>query len=167
MLVGCLAVLGCTASPAIDVQTQFYHSGEQVFQGAWFEVTYPSGFIAAPSLASSTADGYDSAEFISPDGRVSFYVFAPQWGGEPTDIALDPQRELLVAEKRAEQNGRKIHWLTICAKNGNYCRAYQDTTTQQGSVRTILGFKYRDEAARNQYRPRYLKFRDSLRLFAD
>ena len=167
LLVRYLAVIGCTATPELDAETQFSHSGEQVFQGAWFEITYPAGFTAVPSLASSTAEGYDSVVFISPDGRVSFYVFAPQWGGEPSDIALDPQRELLVNEKRTEQNGRIIYWFTICSKKGDYCRAYQDTMAQQGSVRTILGFKYRDEAARNQYRHEYLKFRDSLQLFAD
>src|SRR5690242_4846750 len=54
----------------------------QLFRGAWFEVRAPATFVVKPSLKSSTADGYDSVEFVAPDGAVTFYVFAPQWGGE-------------------------------------------------------------------------------------
>jgi hypothetical protein len=68
----------------------------RVFEGAWFQVAYPADFVAVPSLPSATAEGYDSAFFRSPDGAVEFYVFAPQWGGQPEDIALDPGREELV-----------------------------------------------------------------------
>jgi len=165
-LLGCLAmVIGCTAPqhPPQGLQDPV----GQVFQGAWFKITYPAGFTPAPSLASSTAEGYDSAAFISPDGSVSFYVYAPQWGGEPTDIALDPLRETLVSEKRAVQDDREIQWLTICAKDGGYCRSYQDTRAHQGSVRTILGITYRDEEARRRYLQDYLRFRNSLEQFAD
>ena len=169
LLFGFLAVLaGCTASPARNLQSQSSQAlAVQVFQGAWFEITYPAGFTPAPSIPGSTAEGYDSVEFISPDGRVSFYVYAPQWGGEPTDIALDPRRESIASEERTAQNGREVHWLTICAKDGSYCRAYQDTTAHQGSVRSILGIKYSDEEARRQYLQDYLNFRNSLEQFAD
>ncbi|MFY9942942.1 MAG: hypothetical protein WAK57_12265 [Desulfobacterales bacterium] len=168
----CLALLACLAAAVGCVAPQhppqpLPEPVQEVFQGAWFEITYPAGFTPAPSLASSTAEGVDSAAFISPDGSVSFYVYAPQWGGEPTDIALDPLHETLVSENRAVQNNREIHWLTICAKDGGYCRAYQDTRTQQGSVRTVLGIKYRDEQARQRYLQDYLRFRNSLEQFAD
>ena len=98
---------------------------------------------------------------------MSFYVYAPQWGGEPTDITLDPQREALFSEKRTAQSDQEIRWSTICAKNGDYCRAYQETMTHQGSIRTTLGIKYRDEEARQHYLQDYLNFRHSLRQFAD
>jgi hypothetical protein len=118
-------------------------------------------------LASSTAEGYDSAVFTAPDGSVSFYVYAPQWSGEPTDIALDPERETLVADNRAVQNDREIRHLTICAKDGSYCRSYRDTLAQQGSVRTVVGITYRDEEARHRHLQDYLRFRNSLQQFAD
>jgi hypothetical protein len=169
----CLAALaGCTAAapkepnPASATAAP-QASLERVFQGAWFEISYPADFTPVPSLPSRTAEGWDSAAFISPDGGVSFYVYAPQWGGEPTDIALDAQREALVSEKRAEEDGRQIRWVTICAQDGSYCRSYQDTTARQGTVRTTLGIKYRDEEARRRYLPAYLKFRHSLQQFAD
>jgi len=67
----------------------------RIFEGAWFQVAYPADFTVRPSLESSSAEGYDSAFFDSPDGEVTFYVFSPQWGGEPSDIALDPDTEAM------------------------------------------------------------------------
>ncbi len=138
-----------------------------VFSGAWFEIRYPAGFSARPSLKSTTAGGYDSAEFIAPGGEVSFYVFAPQWGGNPADIALMPEREQLVTEQRRQLADREIRWFTIAARDGSYRRSYQETVAQQGSVRTILGIKYRNEEARLRYQQAYQQFRKSLQLYAD
>jgi hypothetical protein len=162
------ALSGCRTSGNKESRTPFTSAQSvQVFRGAWFEVAYPASFTPVPSLRSSTGEGYDSIAFESPDGRVSFYIYAPQWGGEPTDIALDPMRESLVSDKKTEKNGRTVRWLTICAKDGSYCRAYQDTIAQQGSLRTTLGIRYRDEKARRQYHQDYLNFRDSLVQFTD
>ena len=168
----CLALLACLAAAVGCVAPQhppqpLPEPVQEVFQGAWFEISYPAGFTPVPSLVSSTAEGYDSAVFTAPDGSVAFYVYAPQWGGEPTDIALDPVRETLVADNRAVQNGRQIRWLTICAKDGAYCRSYQDSRSRQGSVRTVVGITYRDEEARRRHLQDYLRFRNSLQQFAD
>jgi hypothetical protein len=159
------AAVGCAAPQGPPQPLQ--EPPQKVFQGAWFEISYPAGFTPVPSLVSSTADGYDSAVFIAPDDSVSFYVYAPQWGGEPADIALDPVRETLVADSRAVQNDREIRRLTICAKDGSYCRSYRDTRDQQGSVRTVVGITYRDEEARRRHLQDYLRFRNSLQQFAD
>ena len=140
---------------------------QAVFSGAWFDVSYPAGFTARPSLKSSTAEGYDSAEFISPDGTVSFYVFAPQWSGTPADIARIPNREQLVTEQKSQVRDREIRWFTIAARDGSYRRSYQETVARQGSVKTIVGIKYRNEKARLRYQKAYEQFRKSLQLYAD
>ena len=139
----------------------------QVFRGAWFEVRAPATFVVKPSLKSSTADGYDSVEFVAPDGAVSFYVFAPQWGGEATDIALNAAHEQIVTERRKTEGNRELRWFTIAARDGSYKRSYLETLAQQGSVRQIVGIKYRNDAARRQYQQAYERFRRSLRVFAD
>ena len=65
------------------------------YVGAWFKVWYPDSFEVIPSMASTTAGkGVDSAFFRSPDGQVEFYIFSPQWSGEPNDIAIHPSRDL-------------------------------------------------------------------------
>ena len=139
----------------------------QTFQGAWFEVRYPADFTVKPSLPSSTAEGYDSVEFIAPDGTVTFYIFSPQWGGEAEDIALEPEREELVDEHVEKNDDRELRWFTIAAKDGSYRRSYQETVAQQGALKTIFGIGYRDEVARKHYQQQYLEFRESLEQFAD
>jgi hypothetical protein len=160
-LPGALAASGAArqkGDPGPDTRT---------FRGAWFDVSYPAPFLVKPSLKSTSADGYDSAEFQAPDGAVSFYVFAPQWSGDPADISLVPERELLVEEKRARRGDSEVRWFTVAAKDGSYRRSYRETLSRQGSVKTIVGCKYRSEAARLRYRKAYEQFRGSLRLYAD
>ena len=139
----------------------------RTFHGAWFEIQYPVDFTAKPSLSSTTAEGYDSAEFTSSDGSVSFYVFAPQWAGEASDIDLNPERERLVDELSQPEPGRNLRWFTIEAKDGSYLRSYMETVAQQGSIKNIIGIKYYDEKARRRYQAEYLLFRQSLELYAD
>ena len=139
----------------------------RAFEGAWFQVAYPADFAVAPSLPSTTADGFDSAFFKSPDGAVEFYVFAPQWGGEPVDIALDPEREDVVSEKTVERGGQTLTWRTIAAKDGSYERAYQITEDPAGPSLWVVGIKYRDATTLSVYRPAYVRFKDSLELRAD
>ena len=171
VLISLLAVvisLTCAAAEKVSAgQAAGPLENTGVFSGAWFDIRYPAGFNVKPSLKSSTAEGYDSAEFIAPGGEVSFYVFAPQWGGTAADIALIPKRERLVAEQRRKLPERKIRWFTIAAKDGSYRRSYQETVTQKGSVITILGIKYRNEKSRLRYQKEYEQFRKSLQLYAD
>lgn len=139
----------------------------KIFQGAWCEIRYPENFTVRPSMTSTTAEGYDSAEFIAPDASVSFYIFAPLWGGEAKDIALDPVREKLVSSQSRRKGGVLRHWFTIAAKDGSYRRSYLDTIEHQGSVRRVIGMKYRNETVRRYYQNDYACFRQSLRQFTD
>jgi hypothetical protein len=159
-LVMALLVVGEARTAAAEAATS-------VFEGAWFRVAYPADFAVVPSLPSTTNDGFDSAFFESPDGAVEFYVFAPQWGGNPADIALDPDHEDIAAEEIVESGGRKLTWRTIRAKDGSYERAYQITEDPAGPSLSVVGIKYRDTDALGAYRPAYIRFKESLELFAD
>lgn len=139
----------------------------KVYHGAWFEVCYPAAFTVHPSLPSRTAEGYDSVLFEAPDGNTAFYVYVPQWGGRPTDIALDPGREILEAEKTEATSEYRVHWFTIAAKDGSYRRSYREMTGEHGAVLQVLGRRYRDEATRQQYADDYQRFCASLTAFAD
>ena len=167
MLALVVGAAGCMKEAGSAVSEPASQAESRVFRGAWFEVVYPADFTVRPSLASTTAEGYDSAEFVSPDGAVSFYVFAPQWGGEPTDIALDPKRERLVAEQTRQAKEGARRWFTIAAKDGSYQRSYQEMLSEHGSVKTVVGIKYRDEEARQKHLAAYQRFKDSLQLYAD
>lgn len=137
------------------------------YEGAWFTVEYPEGFIAEDLLKSSTNDkGYDSAWFTSPDGKVRFYVYSPQWNGNPSDIQL-LSSEKLVDEKTETSGASQIKRWTVADNGGKYFRSHEQTTNTLQNKTRIFGIQYKDEAALNQYRDNYLHFKNSLQQFAD
>ena len=139
----------------------------KVFEGAWFRIDYPPDFEPRPSLKSETGPGYDSAFFRSADGKAEFYVCSPQWGRQPTDIAIDERREKLVAEKSSEGKDRSIRWWTIAAADGSYSRSYESTSQYEGTSYWVFGFRYADDAAYARFLAPYRKFKSTLDQRAD
>lgn len=139
----------------------------RTFRGAWFSIDYPADFEVRPSLRSTTADGYDSAIFAAPDGRVAFYVHAPQWGGVPVDIALDPATERLAGERVVEDGPVTRRWFTIAARDGSYARSYLTVTDDRGPTSTTIGLRYASPEVLDAFRDAYASFRRSLQQYAD
>jgi len=137
------------------------------FRGAWFSISYPPGFIVRPSMKSATTGGkgFDSAFFVSPDGKVEFYIYSPQWSGEPTDVALKPNTEKLISTKTVKTNDKTTIWSTISAKNGSYTRSLLDI--KDSSTRRVFGIKYADPKTLAKYKKHYQKFKESLVQYAD
>jgi hypothetical protein len=139
----------------------------KTFTGAWFEIKYPSTFTPRPSLRSATSQqGYESAFFKSPDGLVEFYIYAPQWSGNPTDIALK-NTEKTTGTTSKTSGSVTIAWWTITAKNGSYTRTYQETTDNVSNTNWVVGIKYKNQSAYNKYKQQYVAFKASLSQFAD
>ncbi|MCX7717651.1 MAG: hypothetical protein N2111_04505 [Candidatus Sumerlaeaceae bacterium] len=138
------------------------------FEGEWFTVEYPANFKVRPSLKlHSHQTRPDSAFFTAPGGEVEFYVFSPQWSGEPSDIMPDPKTEIVNDETTRTEGGRTVREWDIKARDGSYFRAIADTTAHEGTVRWVFGIKYRDKASYDRWRPTYLRFKKSLQQFAD
>jgi hypothetical protein len=138
------------------------------YVGAWFTIHYPSDFIVHPSMPSSTsADGFDSARFTSPDGLVEFYVFSPQWDGQAYDIELKPESEYLFDKELRNLRDKTEILFTIAAKDGSYKRSYRETTMYQSNVRWILGIKYASQMAYQKYQDAFVRFKKSLTQYAD
>lgn len=157
-----LALLWLPVAPDGAVQNTW-----QKYEGAWFEIKYPPGFRVRPSQPSTSASGYDSAFFLSSDGMVEFYVFAPQWNGTARDIAVDPATETLVSQDVARSGNKRIRRVTIKAQDGSYLRSYEDTEDVTTNTRRIFGIKYVNADAYDRYRQAYLTFKASLVQFAD
>ena len=139
------------------------------FTGAWFEVRYPSNFQVHPSLHSTTNnEGFESAFFTSPDEAVTFYIFSPQWFGEPTDIALKDSEKVVSTKTLINGNKTTKLW-TITSKDGSYTRSYQETIENNGATKVnwVSGVGYKNETAYNRYKNAYLQFKSSLHQFAD
>ncbi len=139
-----------------------------VFKGAWFQIEYPPNFQVKPSLKSKTSsEGYDSAFFVSPGQEVEFYVFSPQWSGEPDDIKIDPNREVILSDNFEHQGDKNIRMVTVKDKGGAYLRAWIDTQDTMSNTRLVFGIKYKDQSAYSKYKKQYLIFKNSLKQFAD
>lgn len=141
--------------------------GWLTYKGAWFEIKYPSNFQVRPSLQNSSGQAYDSVFFSSPDGSGEFYVFSPQWNGEPADIEMNSQSEVQVSQKTEKREGRIVRRVTIRARDNSYLRSFEDTEETTTNTRKVFGIKYRNEAAYSRYRQSYLTFKQSLTQFAD
>jgi hypothetical protein len=138
----------------------------RVYKGAWFEIKYPAAFAVHPSQRSSSGRGYDSAFFTAPDGSVEFYVFSPQWNGEPSDIEIKAG-EVLVSQNSEKRGDKTVRRVTVKARNNSYSRSFEDTEDEATNTRKVFGIKYRNPAAYNRYRQTYLTFKQSLTQFAD
>jgi hypothetical protein len=145
--------------PVIMAQTK-------TFKGAWFDINYPSNFLAIGSLKSTTSDGFDSAIFKSPDNLVEFYIFSPQWNGEATDILLNNKEKL--SSSKSQINGyEETKWWTITSSNGSYSRSYQQKFNDSQNTKWIIGIKYKNSSALEKYKKKYALFKSSLKQYAD
>ena len=137
------------------------------YKGAWFDIEYPSTFKVGNSLKSATnVDGFDSATFTSPDGKVQFYVFSPQWSGEAIDILLKPS-EIQLESSSKIQNGLQIKRWTVKARNGSYFRSYEATSETESNINKVFGIKYGSKEDLDMYKESYLHFKNSLQQYAD
>ena len=138
------------------------------FKGAWFDIKYPSDFTVKPSIKSSTSTkGYDSVWFASKDGSVEFYVFSPQWNGNPVDIELKPNIEEYVSKKEEKGKNKIIKFVTIRALDNTYFKSYVDTENTALNTRLVFGIKYRSQKDYDKYKQYYINFKKSLRQYAD
>ncbi|MBN8221131.1 MAG: hypothetical protein J0L53_09400 [Spirochaetes bacterium] len=143
------------------------HAAGKKYSGAWFDVVYPGTFKVMPSLASSGVSGkYDSAHFESPDKAVRFYIFSPQWAGETPDIAVKAG-ETEKTEKTEKSGGFTRRWYTITPKGEGFTRSYVENTSEDKTVRWVIGIEYKDKKSYEIYKKDYLQFKKSLKQFAD
>ncbi|MGE5532662.1 MAG: hypothetical protein ACM3VW_11160, partial [Bacteroidota bacterium] len=115
---------------------------------------------------SGGGDGHacDGASFLSPDGQVEFYVYSPQWRGQ-SQWLFKRQGEKAGTKSTQSSKTTSITYMTFTGPG--YTRAYADYKSTDGSTRWGLGIKYKSQAAYNAYRPLYLKFKQSLKQYAD
>ena len=145
-----LCAMTLAATPTLTAQPK-------TFRGEWFTVEYPANFTAEGSLPSATSnedEAFDSATFTSPDGSVTFYVYSPQWSGDPTDIELS-ENEREGQRKVTHGKRQTVTYWTIGAKDGSYTRSYQEV--REDETMHVLGIHYTTQQAYNKYKKQYLQ----------
>jgi hypothetical protein len=156
--------------------------GTKDYKSPWFKVTYPANF-------SSESKEKDEATFTSPDGLVEFYVYSPQWSGEPVSYLQPLPTERLeedtttpsvtpfTNEYGTSYDKKITRYVTYVAKDGSYKRSFAsitagwvstpESTELTSKTNLVFGIKYKDQAAYDTYLESYLAFKKSLVLFAD
>ena len=138
----------------------------KTFEGAWFDISYPSNFTAIGSLESTSGSGFESAVFRSVDNLVEFYIFSPQWSGEASDILIQ-SNEILENSSSEFSEDIEIKWWTIESRDGTYKRSYQENINSMQNTNWIVGIKYANSATFEKYKKDYILFKSSLKQFAD
>lgn len=141
----------------------------KTYHGAWFDIEYPSDFrVKIIQFSSTKSDGSaDAVEFVSPDNSVTFYIFSPQWGGNAPGIKLIPLVEKMSTKTIVKSKKGTVTLYTIESNNKFYIRSYQDFVSNDGDIHWVVGVKYKDINSYNMHKQQYLRFKSSLRQYAD
>ncbi len=132
--------------------------------GTYFTISYPSGF----KILNPCKDPNYCNELTvqSPDKAVEFFVYAPQWNGNPNADVKAGEKE--ASRKVTKQKGGIVMTeVTINATNGSYSRSYVDIENTELNTRKCFGVKYTNMVAYNKYKAQYIAFKQSLEQFAD
>ncbi|MFT5859826.1 MAG: hypothetical protein ACI865_001932 [Flavobacteriaceae bacterium] len=154
-------------------KTEDFENPVDTFNGEWFKINYPFGFTVNPSEPTDVYDDYtfvstDEASFASPDETVSFFVYSPQWGGDPKNYLYPAPNEKIESDKTTvdEIDPNNIYrWVTFADKDGNYMRSAYSKSTE--STHLVFGIKYSDQEIYDLYKESYAAFKKSLVQYAD
>ncbi len=140
--------------------------GKRIYPGAWFDISYPPGFQVVEREFSLTGSGFDGVGFISPDEKVEFFVFSPQWRGISRWAQVRAGEKEL--ERRKETKGDvTVVWVEVEGPQGSYKRAWVENINELYNTNLYFGIRYADRASYDRYLKQYQEFKDSLIQYAD
>jgi hypothetical protein len=156
--------------------------GVTEYKGAWFKIAYPTNFVPK-------AEGEDEASFTSPNGSIQFYVYSPQWSGDPASYLQALPTENSESDTSTSSvthftnqygtfyDKKVTRYVTFVAKDGSYKRSFvsiiagsvatPNSTDYDSKTHTVFGIKYKDQATYDKYLNDYLAFKKSLIQYAD
>jgi len=154
-----------------------------LYKGSWFDIQYPSNFSPKPVSPINTFNNAnniitDEATFISPDKSVEFFVYSPQWSGNPKNYLEKTSDEILISEnisknpqEFASQYGDTIIKTVIFrASDKSYFRSYTSIMQQVGTqspLHHVFGIKYKNDVSYKRYKNAFEQFKKSLHQYAD
>ncbi len=124
-----------------------------------------------------TLDQPDTGYFTSPDKTVGFYVYSPQWNGDPYETGLRDGEKLIFKEDLGTACPQNItnyytfdenasSTLSVLTGSG-YTREVLDVEHQNLNTRRTFAIEYRTEADRAHYWEQFLQFTNGLTQYAD
>lgn len=161
------------AAPDTLISAPFLSGKVTQYNGSWFSIAYPEEFTPSPTTPVDHYDQYefvetDEARFVSADGEVEFFVYSPQWGGDPGDYLEVAEGEEVESDKTEAEEvmPTNIHrWCTLKSKDGAYTRAFYSKKTE--TTHLVFGIRYKSQEVYEQYKEAYIAFKKSLEQYAD
>ncbi len=160
-------------SESMASETEVVELKVDTFKGEWFTINYSQEFTVSPDSPIDIFDDYefvatDEAIFTSLNGDVQFFVYSPQWGGNPKNYLNTLPNEKISSDKTTVDEidpNRIYRWITFEDKNGKYIRSVYSKKSE--STHLVFGIKYKDQATYEKYKSSYTAFKKSLIQFAD
>lgn len=145
------------------------------YNGEWFTVKYPSNFHASPLAPTRKMDAYtyvetDEATFVSPDGTVEFFIYSPQWSGDPKSYLEPMENERIESDKTEAATSDDAYaithqWVSFVDKEGKYTRSFHSRKSEVTHL--VFGVKYTTIKDYERYKAAYMAFKKSVVQFAD
>lgn len=141
--------------------------GWKTFQGDFFEIGVPPGFVARPV---KTGHQLNAVVLTNKKLGVEFAVFSPQWDGEaPFKKSLAGER---LVSKNVKKAGKEIaEDITIEATDGSYTRYVLSQTFENapnGSrTNKTFGITVSDLQTHQRVKNLYIEWKKTLTQFAD
>lgn len=133
----------------------------KTYRGEYFDVQYPGSFTVESSGET------DGILFAAPDRSVRFYIFSPLWNGESKHYEIDPELEIVKQHSVEREGPRRITRITYQDRENHHLRSFEDVEDTLLNTRRIFGVFYTNQDSYSHYKDLYLKFKRSLRQYAD
>lgn len=146
------------------------------YQGSTFGIAYPDEFESNISL------GADYASFVSPDGDVTFSVYAPLWNGTPEQLVAQNDESVVAQSKILQSPVSCVTQLGVSSRvnytatviresDGSTLRSVADIelVPDDGSsgVRMTFAFEFANAELFTKYQKLFELFMSTLVQYAD
>ncbi len=169
---GLLTLYPPTGGQQMQLRVALLKDDWLTYRGPWFDIDYPASFRPLGFDRASESNGYDEdgMRFGSSDGKVEFYVYSPQWSGDPQWPKVAPGEMLFDRNSTTEGHGperKKLTWVTVTGPTDDYTRSWIEVHQPELNVKYYLGIRYDTLATYERWRDDYRRFRNSLVQYAD
>ena len=167
-----LTLTSASGRRSMDLRVAVLGGDWLTYRGPWFDIDYPAsfrplGYDRAPRTRTYDENGM---RFGSPDGTVEFYVYSPQWSGNPGWIRLAPGETVFERHTATEGSGiekKQFTWVTIVGPTDDYTRSWVEIAQPDVNVKYYFGIRYETLAAYDRWHAEYETFKASLVQYAD
>lgn len=167
-----LTMLSAGGDRQMELRVAVRKGDRLTYRGPWFDIDYPASFRPAgyDHAPGSTDYDRDGMRFVSPDGRVEFFAYSPQWSGDAAWATVWPGERIVDRSTGTEGSGfdaKQLTWVTVAGPEDAYRRSWLQIHQAELNVKYFFGIRFSDQTAYDRSKDAYAGFRQSLVQYAD